>query len=95
MQFDYWSPSDLIPSGIETYFGDGGSYENIPLISFLQRRVEKIVLFFNSETTLQPADKWDVASNLTYDGQVTDCLSAFFGVLEESLPWFVHYPQLI
>ena len=87
MKFDYWSPSDLIPSGEETYFGDGGSYENIPLISFLQRRVEKIILFFNSNTPLQPAANWDVAANITYDGQVSDCLSAFFGVSEAYLPW--------
>jgi hypothetical protein len=88
MTMNYWSPSDLVPSGSTTFFADGGSYENIPLISFLQRRVEKIILFFNSVTPLQMSSNWDVAANQTYDDQVSDCLSSFFGVVEEYLPWY-------
>lgn len=42
-----------------SYFSDGGSFENIPLINFLQRRVKNIVLFDSSSVPLQPSDKWD------------------------------------
>ena len=42
-----------------TYFCDGGSYQNIPLINFLQRRVKNIVLFDSSVVPLQPSDKWN------------------------------------
>lgn len=58
---DYYSPSDPLPTERTWLFSDGGSFENIPLISFLQRRVEKIVLFFNSVTPLSPTGKWDAA----------------------------------
>lgn len=85
MYLDYWSPSDRVPKGMSSLFGDGGSFENIPLISFLQRRVAKIVLFFNSESPILPSSSWNVAEDLTYDGQITDCFSSFFGVMEDSL----------
>ena len=42
-----------------TYYCDGGSYQNIPLIHFLQRRVKNIVLFDSSVVPMQPSDKWD------------------------------------
>ena len=42
-----------------TYYCDGGSYQNIPLINFLQRRVKNIVLFESCVMPLQPSDKWD------------------------------------
>jgi len=40
-QMDYWSPAQAIPQGKSSLFADGGSFENVPLISFLQRRVKK------------------------------------------------------
>ncbi len=40
LHLDYWSPVDARPrAAADTLFCDGGSYENILLISFLQRRV--------------------------------------------------------
>jgi hypothetical protein len=83
---DYWSPADRTPSALETLFADGGSYENIPLISFIQRRVPKIVLFMVSSTPLQPADKYNPAVD-PFDGkQISDTVSCFFGVLAKDTP---------
>ena len=81
----YWSPSlatgDVKSLGDNDFlFGDGGSFENIPLINFIQRRVEKIVLFFNSETPLESSDTWAVESDEPSQDQVSDPLPAFFGV---------------
>lgn len=81
LHIDYWSPADARPSVEDTLFADGGSYENIPLISFLQRRVEKIVLFFVSSTPLKPANQYNSATDVYTGDQLTDCLTAFFGVL--------------
>lgn len=86
LHFDYWSPSNVVPSAADTLFADGGSYENIPLISFLQRRVQKIILFFVAERSLYPADKYNPYTDI-YDGtQITDTVTAFFGILEPTLP---------
>lgn len=76
----YWSPVDAKPSGTETLFADGGCFENVLVSSMLQRRVEKIVLFFNSHAPLQPASSWDVHNDVYTGEQVTDELAAFFGV---------------
>eukprot|EP01035_Chromulina_nebulosa_P019173 gene19173-25018_t len=86
LSINYWSPTNklLLNSGELTYFADGGSYENINLISFIQRRVEKVVLFFVSSTPLQPSSNWNVTENIEYDNQISDCLSAFFGVVEST-----------
>lgn len=89
MEFNYWSPSSPLPQEKKAMFTDGGCYENIPLISFLQRKVERIVLFFNAETALQPSSTWDVAAEQAanpgfYDQkQVTDTLSMYFGIWEK------------
>mmetsp|Transcript_14298 Transcript_14298/g.21406 ORF Transcript_14298/g.21406 Transcript_14298/m.21406 type:complete len:569 (-) Transcript_14298:197-1903(-) len=80
LHFDYWSPADRTPKSRDTLFCDGGSYENMLLISLLQRRVEKIVLFVNSRTPLQTSEKWDVYNDAPSKEQITDKLSAFFGV---------------
>lgn len=81
LSMSYFSPADPLPATKKWLFGDGGSYENIPLINFLQRKVEKIVLFFNSETALQPASKWDVEHDAPDASQISDTFSGFFGVL--------------
>lgn len=81
LHFDYYSPTSSIPSSDDTLFCDGGSYENILLISMLQRRVEKIVLFINSKTPIQPASKWNVMSDPPLSEQISSDLSSFFGVL--------------
>lgn len=81
LHFDYWSPSNEVPIAEDTLFADGGAYENIPLISFLQRRVPKIVLFFVSTTPLQPAEKYNPYSDPFTGTELSDCLTSFFGVL--------------
>jgi hypothetical protein len=55
LPFTYWSPSDPSPSAEDTLFVDGGDYENVTLISFLQRRVSKIALFILTDTPLTPS----------------------------------------
>lgn len=68
LRMRYWSPVDARPQGRDTLFADGGCFENIPVSSFLQRRVEKMVLFFNSHAPLQPTSSWD-AYNDEYTGE--------------------------
>lgn len=86
LHFDYYSPATLLPSSENTLFCDAGSYENILLISMLQRRVEKIVLFINSKTPVQPASKWDVLNDPPLNEQISSDLSSFFGVLPTDIP---------
>lgn len=83
LHFDYWSPSNIHPSSTDTMFCDGGSYENIMIASMLQRRMEKIVLFFNTITPLLPKSDWDVYTEVASTKQVDDGLSALFGVLPQ------------
>jgi hypothetical protein len=78
---NYWSPAEERPSEKDTLFADGGCYENLLVSSMLQRRVEKIVLFYNVHTTLQPALTWDVANDPPSKTQIARDLSAFFGVI--------------
>jgi hypothetical protein len=65
---------------VDTTFGDGGEFENIPLISFLQRGVNKVVLFFSSSVQLQPSSVWNVTEDPSYPGITSDFV-AFFGAL--------------
>uniref|UniRef100_A0A7S3MCL6 PNPLA domain-containing protein n=1 Tax=Spumella elongata TaxID=89044 RepID=A0A7S3MCL6_9STRA len=88
MHFDYWSPTSATPSLDTVMLGDGGSYENIPLISFLQRRVPKIVLFFMSTIPLQPFQDWNVTSDPQAYEHITDDLAAFFGAIDYKLKRF-------
>jgi len=88
LHFDYWAPADHVPFHEDTLFADGGSYENINLISFLQRKVEHIILFFNSEQPLAPSSSWNPAVDEPNSNQVSDSLSCFFGVLpSEQAGW--------
>jgi hypothetical protein len=82
LHFTYWPPSAVMPFSDDVLFADGGAYENIPLISFLQRGVEKVVLFFVSSTPLTPIDQWDAFTQPYTGKQVTDCLTSFFGVFD-------------
>lgn len=67
----------------DTLFADGGCYENLLVTSMLQRRVEKIVLFFNVHQPLQPAANWDVINDPPSKTQIARDLAAFFGVFPE------------
>lgn len=101
MTYDYWSPSTdtndvstdatSAPEVTTMMCADGGVYENIPLISFMQRRVPKIVLFFMPSTPLLPFEDWDVSTSpetTPYsEDQVTASLSAYFGVNPPQARW--------
>lgn len=86
MTMDYWSPSatssSTTGSSTPSYFCDGGSYENMPLINFLQRKVRKVVLFYTSFRALMPSDQWDPYTQPFSADKLTDDLAALFGVLD-------------
>ena len=54
----------------------------VPLISLLQRRVQRIIVFFNSAHPLLPASRWNVTADPPR-GQLSEDLSSFFGVFPE------------
>jgi hypothetical protein len=88
MQFNYWSPDEHVKPDFTTMmYADGGCYENIPLINFMQRRVKKIVLFFLSSTPLAPFEDWDVNTDPTASGKISNDFSAFFGVISQDARW--------
>ena len=69
LHYDYSSPASPVANTVlgiqDTLFGDGGSYENIPLISYLQRGVKRVVWFANHVTPLQVSQslslKWSIS----------------------------------
>ena len=61
-------------------YADGGSIENIPLLSFLQRKVENIILFLNFDDPLQSSFKWNVTESPTKEKQISDEIPAYFGI---------------
>jgi predicted acylesterase/phospholipase RssA len=90
LHFNYWSPSSPIETGkknmYDTLFADGGSYENIPLISFLQRGVDKIIYCSNSATGLQPSNKWNIDNDgaAMLPDMIDSSIPAFFGYFTEN-----------
>lgn len=87
MKFNYWSPSEEVKPDFTTMmFADGGSYQDVPLIQFMQRRVPKIMCFFDTQTPLQPFEDWDVNTDVPSLDQITNDLSGFFGVLTTDDP---------
>ena len=93
LSFNYYSPTNpqeaeatgesrRHKNKYDTLFSDGGAYENICLISYLQRKVKKVVYCSNSATPLQPSASWDVAAPGGHDvlGTVDDSIPAFFGI---------------
>jgi len=77
--FDYWSCVPEKPIVLPTILADGSYSQNLPLISFLQRRVKKIVLFFESSTSLSPSDEWNPDEEFT-PNHVDYALSSYFGI---------------
>jgi hypothetical protein len=86
LHFDYWPAASPQPETTDTYFCDGGAYQNIPLINYLQRGVQKIVLFFASSVPLQPFSMWNVTTDPYSDDQITSDLASFFGAFPASQP---------
>jgi len=82
LHMSYWSPVSNHPKSEDNLYCDGGSYMNIMIPSMLQRRVEKIVLFFNSNVPLQPLSSWDPFTDPPLDEQISNSLSSLFGIYE-------------
>ena len=81
MHVNYWSPTNYnTPTNYDMLFGDGGTIENIPLISFLQRKVQNSILFLNYADPLQPSEVWNVTHDTRKYGQVSDALPSYFGI---------------
>ena len=85
---DYWSPSAsaAAPSSVGSYLADGGCLENVNLIAFLQRRVEKIILFGNFERPMAPLGAWDpIKDELSYK-HIEITIPGFFGLIPKDTP---------
>lgn len=68
----YWAVSDQAEGAApEISFGDGGSLDNFGVISLLQRKVDQIVVFVNTDvpidTTFVPGDATPTATTISYD----------------------------
>ena len=77
---EYWAVSDSAESNEkskEIRFTDGGNLENFGLMAMLQRKVEKLVVFVDSEDPLPPT--WDKVMD---DSDVTP----LFGLKNKGMP---------
>ena len=78
---NYWSPTTYLkPHNYDMLFADGGSIENVPLLSFLQRKTKKIILFLNLADPLQTSTKWNVTKDYLREKQISDAIPAYFGI---------------
>ncbi|VAW60527.1 hypothetical protein MNBD_GAMMA11-477 [hydrothermal vent metagenome] len=80
-QVNYWpvSESDASQSIVaEQYISDGGNLENLGIMALLQRQVETIVVFENSNVPISKDEK----GNVVIDSVVT----SLFGVQNEAYP---------
>ena len=84
MHYSYWSPADAKPELTDMLYTDGGCYENDALLPFLQRGVEKIILFINAGTPLKPSEDWDVDTDEHSNDQIDDNIQSFFGILMDN-----------
>lgn len=83
MHFSYWSPTERVtPEVTDMLVTDGGCYSDTPMISYLQRKVEKIVLFLNHHQPLLPAEDWNVTDpNVEPSAdQIDRAVQSYFGV---------------
>lgn len=87
MHINQWSPADYFPIGKDTYLADGGAYENVPLISFLQRQVNRIVIFFTPSTPLQPSEKYNPYTDEATTESLSDEVGCYFGVFPKQAGW--------
>ena len=82
LHMNYWSPTNHIkPFNYDMLFADGGSIENLPLISFLQRKVKNIILFLNFQDALQTNKNWNVTKDFFKEKQISDEIPAYFGII--------------
>mmetsp|Transcript_22682 Transcript_22682/g.49684 ORF Transcript_22682/g.49684 Transcript_22682/m.49684 type:complete len:571 (-) Transcript_22682:35-1747(-) len=89
MQMPYWpvlrageGAEGPGPGGAPDVFliGDGGIVDNFNLISMLQRKVENIVLFINTEVPLVNRTVWDPTTRDPGYSDLDDDIPAFFGI---------------
>jgi hypothetical protein len=77
----YFSPEK--PGAIEDttmLVGDGGVYEDVTLVPFLQRGVDSVVLFCNLHQPLSPSSRYDPAARLPTWSDIDASISSYFGV---------------
>jgi len=80
-EMNYWAVTDSSESTDKSsmqYFSDGGNLENNGMMAMLQRKVEKIVVFVNSET---PISK-DENGNIIIDSDIP----CYFGLQNSDFP---------
>jgi hypothetical protein len=79
----YWQVpriDSLIPPGKSYMFGDGGNLENLGVITLIQRNVNKLVVFVNSDKKLN--DTYDIIKNPTPTAKdVSTDILTLFGVI--------------
>jgi hypothetical protein len=76
---NYWSPADPNPLARKYDWADGGVLENMPLLSFVQRGVERIVIFDNAEPPMYMSSQWDVEKEPLKPGMIDESFAAYFG----------------
>jgi hypothetical protein len=85
--YDYWSPTLENPNVTSITFSDGGYVQNIPLIPFLQRGVEKIVIVAISSVkfdySLIQGANWRETKRIP-SGCIDWSLPSFFGVYPDN-----------
>jgi len=80
LSFNFWSCASENPVSSEMLVADGSYTQSIPLISFLQRRVKKIVLFFESTVPLLSSEEWNVDEDEPNERHIDKGFASFFGI---------------
>lgn len=76
--------TDVKPGLSDTLLTDGGSVEIVPLISFLQRGVDHVYLFFISSVHLSPSSEYNPTTDIYTGREVDEGLASYFGVFPAS-----------
>jgi hypothetical protein len=87
MALPYWSPAVASPRATEFLYADGGCVANPALISLLQRRVARCVLFCNFQTPLRPRKEWDPYGRPPTPSDISEEIPSFFGMVLDSAAW--------
>jgi len=77
---NFWSCLSTHPISSDMLVADGRYTQAIPLISFLQRRVENIILFIESEIPLKSSKEWNVDEDPTADNKIDKSFASYFGI---------------
>jgi len=83
LTYNCWSCVSAQPVCSKMVVADGRYTQSIPLISFLQRRVKNIILFFESEVELQSSKEWNVDEDTPAANQIDKNFSSYFGIFPE------------